>query len=94
MAEDVKSYFGTDVDNKLDAFGQNTKFGKLLGGGSGIKSGLNSIVDAGIGLLNNSANKGLGLTSGQAATKNTISNIAGKFGLAGKAFQLGTAAMD
>lgn len=81
------------IDNGITTFGQ-TGLGSLLGGAEGIKKGLGNMASIGANVLNASADKGLGLTAGQSATKNAISNVIGKFGLAGKAFQFGAAAMD
>jgi hypothetical protein len=81
------------INNGITTFGQ-TELGSLLGGAEGIKKGLGNMASIGANVLNASADKGLGLTAGQSATKNAISNVAGQFGLAGKAFQFGAAAMD
>ena len=82
-----------NVDNKITTFGETT-MGKALGGTTGIKAGLGSMVNAAAQGLNAASAKGLGLNETQSAVRNGISSVIGKFGVIGKAVQLGAAAMD
>lgn len=82
-----------NAENKIDEFG-GTAVGKIFGGASGIKAGIGSMVNAAAQGLNAASAKGLGLNETQSAVRNGISSVVGKFGVAGKAAQFATAAMD